>query len=64
MTLLCHGGDEAGREGGTGLVRVDREEGGGSYLCRVQGRRRNISNTGKHKPEISPRYQSLQPKYN
>ena len=59
MTLLCYDDDGGRKEGDTGLVRVDKEEGGGSYLCSVQGRSRNMSVTGKHKPEISPRYQSL-----
>ena len=57
LTLLCYD-DDGGKEEGTDMVRVDKEEGDGSYLCRVQGRSRNMSVTGKHKPEISPRYQS------
>ena len=54
LTLLCHE-DDGQKVEEKDLVRVDSEEGGGSYLCSVLSRSRSFPTTGRHKPEISPR---------
>ena len=57
LTLLCHEDDGGEKVEEKDLVRVDSEEGGGSYLCRVLSRSRSFATTDRHKPKISPRSQ-------
>ena len=63
LTLLCHEDDGGEKMEEKDLVRVDSEGGGGSYLCRVLSRSRSFATTDRHKPEISPRYQSPDKNY-